>query len=73
LEELNMADLYYCIKCKIKTEMKDAKPVIMKNNKPALKGQCAVCGTNIHAIVGKHNWDESDMESEDQGRDITGK
>jgi hypothetical protein len=47
-----MADLYYCVKCKKKTEMKDAQRITMKNGKPALKGQCAVCGTTVNAILG---------------------
>ena len=47
-----MADLYYCVKCKTKTEMKNAQKVTMKNGKPALKGQCAVCGTTVKAILG---------------------
>jgi hypothetical protein len=47
-----MADLYYCVKCKKKTEIKDAQHVTMKNGKPALKGQCAVCGTTVNAILG---------------------
>ncbi|HET9920163.1 MAG TPA: DUF5679 domain-containing protein [Ktedonobacteraceae bacterium] len=48
-----MADLYYCVKCKTKTEMKDPQRVTMKNGKPALKGTCSVCGTSQHAILGK--------------------
>ena len=47
-----MADLYYCVKCKTKREMKDAQKVTMKNGKPALKGQCSVCGTTINTILG---------------------
>lgn len=47
-----MADLYYCVKCKTKTEMKDAQQVTMKNGKPALKGQCVECGTTVNAILG---------------------
>ncbi len=46
-----MADLYYCVKCKKKTEMKDSQQVTMKNGKPALKGQCTVCGTTVNAIL----------------------
>lgn len=46
-----MADLYYCVKCKAKTEMKNGQKVTMKNGKPALKGQCAVCGTTVNAIL----------------------
>lgn len=37
---------------KDKREMKDAQNVTMKNGKPAMKGQCAVCGTTMFAIVG---------------------
>jgi hypothetical protein len=51
-EVQNMADLYYCVKCKKKTEMKDAQRITMKNGKPALKGQCSVCGTTVNAILG---------------------
>jgi hypothetical protein len=47
-----MADVYYCVKCKKKTEMKDAQKITMKNGKPALKGHCAVCGTTVNAILG---------------------
>lgn len=46
-----MAEIYYCVKCHKKTEMKDAQQVTMKNGKPALKGQCAECGTKMHAIL----------------------
>jgi hypothetical protein len=42
---------YYCIKCKVRREMKDPEVIIMKNGKPAMKGHCAVCGTTINAIV----------------------
>ena len=47
-----MADLYFCVKCKKKTEMKDPQKVTMKNGKPALKGTCSVCGTKVNAILG---------------------
>jgi len=46
-----MADTYYCVKCKTKREMKDPQRVTMKNGKPALKGQCAVCGTTINKVL----------------------
>lgn len=47
-----MADTYYCVKCKKKQELKDAQRITMKNGKPALKGQCVVCGTTVNAILG---------------------
>jgi hypothetical protein len=46
------SDLYYCVKCKKKTELKDAQRITMKNGKPALKGHCTVCGTTVNAILG---------------------
>src|SRR5450759_1086744 len=47
-----MSDLYYCVKCKKKTEMKDPQRVTTKNGKPALKGPCTVCGTTVFTILG---------------------
>ncbi len=43
----------YCVKCKAKKEMKDAKEVIMKNGRRALKGVCPDCGTGMYRILGK--------------------
>lgn len=40
----------YCVKCKGKKEMKDAKAVTMKNGKPATKGSCPSCGTTMFKI-----------------------
>ena len=40
----------YFMKCKTKREMKDAKPVTMKNGKPATTGTCTVCGTKMFKI-----------------------
>ncbi len=42
----------YCVKCKQKREMKDAKEVTMKNGKKATKGTCPVCGTGMYKIGG---------------------
>jgi hypothetical protein len=41
----------YCVKCKAKREMVDAKEDTMKNGRPILKGKCAVCGTTICKIL----------------------
>lgn len=43
----------YCVKCKAKREMKDAKEVTMKNSRKALKGVCPTCGTGMFKILGK--------------------
>jgi len=40
----------YCMKCKEKREIKDAKPVTMKNGKPATEGTCPTCGTKMFKI-----------------------
>jgi len=40
----------YCMKCRTKREMKDAKAITMKNGKPATQGTCPVCGTKMFRI-----------------------
>ena len=42
----------YCVKCKAKKEMKDAKEVTMKNGRKAMKGKCPTCTTNMFCILG---------------------
>lgn len=43
----------YCMKCRAKREMKDAKAITMKNGKPATQGVCPVCGTKMFRIQKK--------------------
>ena len=40
----------YCVKCRSKREMKDAKSITMKNGKPATQGVCPACGTKMFRI-----------------------
>lgn len=40
----------YCLKCRERREMKDAKPITMKNGKPATEGVCSVCSTKMFKI-----------------------
>ena len=40
----------YCVKCRAKREMKDARAITMKNGKPATQGVCPVCGTKMFRI-----------------------
>ena len=47
-----MATIGYCVKCKAKREMKNPKPVTMKNGRRATKGQCLKCGTTMFKIGG---------------------
>ena len=42
----------YCVKCKDKKTMKDAKVVTMKNKRKAMKGKCETCGTGMYKIMG---------------------
>lgn len=40
----------YCVKCREKREMKNPKQITMKNDKPAVRGECPVCGTKMFRI-----------------------
>ena len=40
----------YCMKCRAKREIKDARAITMKNGKPATQGVCPVCGTKMFRI-----------------------
>ena len=39
------SDQIYCFKCRSKTDTLEAREVVLKNGRPAVTGQCAVCGT----------------------------
>ncbi len=47
----------YCVKCKAKREMNDAKEVSMKGKgsvkRRAMTGVCPKCGTKMFRILGK--------------------
>ncbi len=43
----------YCVKCKSKKEMSDAKVITMKNGRKANKGKCSSCGTSMFCILPK--------------------
>ncbi len=40
----------YCVKCRAKTDIKDPKETTLKNGRPAVKGTCPKCGTNVFRI-----------------------
>ena len=42
----------YCVKCREKRDMANARDETTKNGKPIIKGACAICGTGIN-IIGK--------------------
>ncbi|MCP8311069.1 MAG: DUF5679 domain-containing protein [Candidatus Methylarchaceae archaeon HK01M] len=40
----------FCVKCRTKREIKNPKQVILKNNRPAVKGTCSVCGSTVYRM-----------------------
>ncbi|WP_268541291.1 DUF5679 domain-containing protein [Candidatus Nitrosotenuis cloacae] len=40
----------YCVKCRAKRDIKNPKEVKLKNGRPAVKGTCPKCGTNVFKI-----------------------
>ena len=40
----------YCVKCRAKRDVKDPKETTLKNGRPAVKGTCPTCGTNVFRI-----------------------
>jgi len=50
--EEKIIEIAYCVKCKAKKEMNEAKKVTMKNGRNAVKGKCSVCGTGMYKITG---------------------
>jgi hypothetical protein len=40
----------YCVKCRTKREIKNAKAITMKNGKPATQGVCPSCNTKMLRI-----------------------
>ena len=48
-----MAQEAYCMKCRGKREVKDPVVWTQANNRQAVKGKCAECGTGVNRILGK--------------------
>ena len=52
-----MAETAYCVKCREKREMNDAKEVSFAGKggqeRKAMQGVCPVCGTKMFKILGK--------------------
>ncbi|MGQ0376625.1 MAG: DUF5679 domain-containing protein [Nitrososphaerota archaeon] len=40
----------YCVKCRKKVDIKDPQQTKLKNGRPATKGKCPICGTNVFRI-----------------------
>jgi len=47
-----MATMAYCVKDKMKVEMKNPTKITMKNGKAAMQGTCPKCGTKVFRIGG---------------------
>ncbi|MDR1412394.1 MAG: DUF5679 domain-containing protein [Actinomycetes bacterium] len=41
----------YCVKCKAKREIVDAREEMTKNGHPLLRGKCSVCGATVCKIT----------------------
>ena len=42
----------FCMKCRVKREIKNAKSVTLKNKRKAMKGTCPKCGTKMFRMGG---------------------
>ncbi|MDP7627196.1 MAG: DUF5679 domain-containing protein [Chloroflexota bacterium] len=40
----------YCVKCRAKREIQNAEQTTLKNGRPATRGKCPTCGTNVFRI-----------------------
>ncbi len=40
----------YCVKCRAKREIRNSRPITMRNGRPATQGVCPVCGTKMFRI-----------------------
>ncbi|MDR3783221.1 DUF5679 domain-containing protein [Candidatus Nitrosotalea bavarica] len=40
----------YCVKCRKKVDITNPKEVKLKNGRPAVKGTCPKCSTNVFRI-----------------------
>ena len=40
----------YCFKCRAKREIQNPESVTLKNGRPAVRGTCPVCGTQVFRI-----------------------
>jgi DNA-directed RNA polymerase subunit RPC12/RpoP len=40
----------YCMKCRKKVEIKNAKQITLKNGRPAMQGVCPTCSTKVFRI-----------------------
>jgi hypothetical protein len=40
----------YCVKCRAKRQMRNARAITMKNGRSATQGVCSVCGTKMFRI-----------------------
>ena len=41
----------YCVKCRTRRGMKDARRIVTKNNRNAMEGTCSVCGTRLFRFI----------------------
>ncbi len=59
----------YCVKCRLKRDMKNPKPTILKNGRPATHGTCPICGTKMYRI-GKHEEGQEPVITKNAARSL---
>ena len=50
----------YCVKCRAKREIQNAEQTTLKNGRPATRGKCPTCGTNVFRIGKSQNCVDSE-------------
>lgn len=40
----------YCVKCRKKIEVRNPRPVVLKNKRLAIQGVCPACGTKVYRM-----------------------
>jgi hypothetical protein len=43
----------YCVKCRLKRPMQDAKQIVTKSGRNAMEGLCPVCGTRLFRFIAR--------------------
>lgn len=41
----------YCVKCKNRSEIRDAQRTMIARDRPSIKGKCGVCGAPLYKIL----------------------
>jgi len=62
----------YCLKCKVKRKLSNARVVTLKNGRPAAKGNCPVCGRGVMTFLSAREakvWQQLDKRDVEKSRE----